>query len=63
MLESLIMVVRGADNEIRAFLNVCPHRGNMIENRPSGSFEDCSALRSAEAHDLHVSRLAVRYER
>lgn len=33
------MVVRGPDNEIRAFLNVCPHRGNMIENRPSGSFE------------------------
>ena len=34
-----VMVVRGADNQIRAFLNVCPHRGNMIENRPSGSFE------------------------
>ena len=37
-----VMVVRGADNQIRAFLNVCPHRGNMIENRPSGSFEQGS---------------------
>ncbi len=34
-----VIVVRGADNEIRAFLNVCPHRGNMIENKPSGSFK------------------------
>ena len=37
-----IMVVRGGDNVVRAFLNVCPHRGNMIENRPSGSFEEGS---------------------
>jgi len=33
-----IIVVRGADKEVRAFLNVCPHRGMMIERRPSGSF-------------------------
>ena len=33
-----IVVVRGPDNEVRAFLNVCPHRGMMIERRPSGSF-------------------------
>ena len=37
-----VMVVRGADNQIRAFLNVCPHRGNMLENRPSGSFEEAA---------------------
>src|SRR5262249_44013258 len=33
-----IIVCRGPDNEIRAFLNVCPHRGMIIERRPSGSF-------------------------
>jgi len=33
-----IIVVRGPDNEVRAFLNVCPHRGMMIERRPAGSF-------------------------
>lgn len=33
-----VIVVRGPDNKIRAFLNVCPHRGMMIERRPSGSF-------------------------
>ena len=33
-----IIVCRGPDNQVRAFLNVCPHRGMMIERRPSGSF-------------------------
>ncbi|WP_395665561.1 aromatic ring-hydroxylating dioxygenase subunit alpha [Methylocella sp.] len=33
-----IVVARGPDNVVRAFLNVCPHRGMMIERRPSGSF-------------------------
>src|SRR3984893_11661658 len=33
-----IVVCRGPDNEVRAFLNVCPHRGMLIERRPSGSF-------------------------
>ena len=35
-----VIVVRGKDNQVRAFLNVCPHRGNMIERRPSGSFAE-----------------------
>ena len=34
-----VIVVRGKDMKVRAFLNVCPHRGNMIERRPSGSFK------------------------
>jgi len=33
-----IIICRGPDNEVRAFLNVCPHRGMIIERRPSGSF-------------------------
>ena len=32
------VICRGPDNEVRAFLNVCPHRGMIIERRPSGSF-------------------------
>ena len=38
-----IIVVRGPDNTIRAFLNVCPHRGMLIERRPSGSFMEGQA--------------------
>lgn len=33
-----IIITRAKDNKVRAFLNVCPHRSNMIERRPSGSF-------------------------
>jgi methanesulfonate monooxygenase large subunit len=33
-----IVICRGPDNGIRAFLNVCPHRGMLIERRPAGSF-------------------------
>lgn len=32
-----ILIVRGSDNKVRAFLNVCPHRGNLILRQPSGS--------------------------
>lgn len=32
-----VIIVRGSDNQIRAFLNVCPHRGNLIVRRPSGN--------------------------
>ena len=38
-----VIVVRGPDGQVCAFLNVCPHRGNTIENRPSGSFRDGTA--------------------
>ena len=38
-----IIVARGPDGQVRAFLNVCPHRGNTIENRPAGSFRDGTA--------------------
>ncbi len=33
-----ILVVRAHDNKVNAFLNVCPHRGMLIERRPQGSF-------------------------
>ena len=33
-----IVVCRGPDDKVRAFLNVCAHRGMLIERRPSGSF-------------------------
>ena len=32
-----IVIVRGSDLKIRAFLNVCPHRGNKIVRAPSGN--------------------------
>lgn len=35
-----VVVCRGPDGKVRAFLNVCPHRGMMIERRPAGSFRE-----------------------
>lgn len=32
-----IVMVRGPDNKIRTFLNVCPHRGNTIVRAPAGT--------------------------
>lgn len=32
-----VVVVRGRDNRIRTFLNVCPHRGNTIVRAPAGT--------------------------
>ena len=38
-----VIVPRDGDGQVRAFLNVCPHRGMMIERRPSGSFLEGTA--------------------
>lgn len=32
-----IVIVRGEDNKIRTFLNICPHRNNLIVRAPAGS--------------------------
>lgn len=32
-----IVVVRGEDETLRAFYNVCPHRGTRVENEPCGN--------------------------
>lgn len=34
-----IVIVRGEDNRIRAFLNICPHRNNLIVRAPAGSLK------------------------
>ena len=38
-----VIVVRGPDNKVRAFLNVCPHRGMAVDRRPAGSFKPAQA--------------------
>jgi methanesulfonate monooxygenase subunit alpha len=32
-----VVIVRGTDNKVRAFLNVCPHRSNVIVRKPTGN--------------------------
>jgi methanesulfonate monooxygenase large subunit len=32
-----LVLVRGDDDRVRAFYNICPHRGNTLVNEPAGS--------------------------
>src|ERR1700753_2864921 len=34
-----IIIVRGEDGAVRAFLNVCPHRGALLLREPAGNLE------------------------
>jgi phenylpropionate dioxygenase-like ring-hydroxylating dioxygenase large terminal subunit len=36
-----ILIVRGEDMVVRAFYNVCPHRGNRLVMTDQGAFGDC----------------------
>jgi len=37
-----VIVVRGEDGKVRAFLNVCPHRGALLLREPAGSLKTSS---------------------
>jgi methanesulfonate monooxygenase subunit alpha len=37
-----VVVVRGDDGQVRAFLNVCPHRGALLVRQPAGSLRQAS---------------------
>ncbi len=39
-----ILLIRGEEGEIRAFLNICPHRGAMMVRRPAGEARSLTCL-------------------
>lgn len=41
-----VAVVRGEDGKVRAFLNVCPHRGALLLREPAGNLGDGSPSRA-----------------
>jgi nitrite reductase/ring-hydroxylating ferredoxin subunit len=43
-----IVIVRGEDNRIRAFLNICPHRNNLIVRSPAGSLRNAQPSGNAK---------------
>jgi methanesulfonate monooxygenase large subunit len=43
-----IIVVRGEDNQVRAFLNVCPHRGALLLRQPAGNLREASPSGSSK---------------
>lgn len=46
-----LIVVRGEDDEIRSFYNVCPHRGNTILYDPSGNAKRMTCIFHAWSFD------------
>lgn len=37
-----LIIVRDEDSQIHAYLNICPHRGNLLVYEPAGSFREAS---------------------
>jgi methanesulfonate monooxygenase large subunit len=43
-----VIVVRGEDGKVRAFLNVCPHRGALLLREPAGNLRASNASGSSK---------------
>ena len=43
VLDESVLVVRGEDEQLRAFYNVCRHRGSRLKEEPSGSLQGAIA--------------------
>ncbi len=50
-----LIIVRGDDNKIRAFYNICPHRGNTILYDPSGNAKNMTCIFHAWSFDTKGS--------
>jgi methanesulfonate monooxygenase large subunit len=58
-----LMVVRGDDDEIRVFFNVCPHRGNTIVYGPAGNAKHLLCIFHSFAFDCRGDCVAIPRER
>lgn len=48
-----LVLVRGGDGQVRAFYNVCPHRGNTLVNEPAGNARTLKCVFHAWTFDCH----------
>lgn len=48
-----LVVVRGDDGELRAFYNICPHRGNALVQDPAGNARALTCIFHAWTFDSH----------
>lgn len=63
-----LIVMRGDDNRVRAFFNICPHRGNTILYDPSGSAKRMTCIFHAWSFDsrgecIEISREEQGYQK
>ncbi len=59
-----LFVIRGADGDVRAFYNVCPHRGNVLLHDPAGNARAITCIFHAWTFDCegHCTGIARRKE-
>jgi methanesulfonate monooxygenase subunit alpha len=48
-----LVLVRGKDDEVRAFFNICPHRGNVLVYEPAGNARALTCIFHAWTFDSH----------
>jgi methanesulfonate monooxygenase large subunit len=48
-----LLLVRGDDGSVRAFFNICPHRGNALVHEPSGNARALTCIFHAWTFDGH----------
>ena len=60
VLDTPVLMVRGADGQARAFLNICPHRGSPVCEPGKGNARVFSCPYHAWVYD-HQGRLTGRY--
>jgi phenylpropionate dioxygenase-like ring-hydroxylating dioxygenase large terminal subunit len=58
-----LLVVRGEDGELRAFLNVCRHRGTRVEGAPCGTKKAFTCPYHAWTYALHGKLMHVPHAR
>jgi phenylpropionate dioxygenase-like ring-hydroxylating dioxygenase large terminal subunit len=58
-----LLVARGDDGELRAFLNVCRHRGTRVEDAPCGTKKAFTCPYHAWTYALHGKNIHVPHER
>ena len=58
-----LLVARGEDGELRAFLNVCRHRGTRVEGAPCGTKKAFTCPYHAWTYALHGKNIHVPHER
>ena len=58
-----LLVVRGDDGRVRAFLNVCRHRGTRVESAPCGTKKAFTCPYHAWSYALHGKLLHVPHAR
>jgi phenylpropionate dioxygenase-like ring-hydroxylating dioxygenase large terminal subunit len=58
-----LLVARGDDGELRAFLNVCRHRGTQLEGAPCGTKKAFTCPYHAWTYALHGKNIHVPHER